>query len=131
MNVLRRVSLAVLLSACGLLGTGPDDDPAGRYELSLVNGSPAPYRIPGSATGIKIAGRIVVLTRQKTFQDEVTLQVTTASGMHLVPILRAGTYRHDVPRLTLHFEDGNVVEGEVDRGTMTFTDGGMDFVLKR
>src|SRR5262245_21206057 len=125
-----------LVAACGGDSTtGPpvQEQIAGTWTLSTVNGAPLPFTIAQTGTNkIEILSDVFVVVSTGSFTQTTTVRSTINGVVSTQSVADAGTYTVNGTAITLHFNsDGSTGTASWSGNTMTTTDGGIALVYLR
>ncbi len=116
---------------CGAL-LGPEDGPAGTYELESVDGLPPPVTFV-TEPAIVLVGRRVTLHADGSFEDGYALRVGRPPDEGWIRRDRRGRYRVDPSGggVTLRYDTGREVRGSASAGALVLDDRGVRFAFRR
>ena len=125
-----------LVAACGGDSTTAppvQEQIAGTWTLSTVNGAPLPFTIAQTGTNkIEILSDVFVVVSTGSFTQTTTVRSTINGVVSTQSVADAGTYTVNGTAITLHFNsDGSTGTASWSGNTMTTTDGGIALVYLR
>src|SRR5262245_42183221 len=129
------VALSLIAACGGDSTTGPtvQEQIAGTWTLSTVNGAPLPFIIAQSgANKLELLSDVFVVASTGSFTQTSTVRSTISGVVSTQSVADAGTYTVNGTAITLHFNsDGSTGTASWSGNTMTTTDAGVALVYRR